>query len=224
MDLDRVYKSTDGGANWTPLSGLPTGYFRLAIAPTTPTTLYAGDTGWTYGMFKSTNGGDSWTPVDTFPVLGVNTITIDPTTPTTLYVGTVAGLFKSTNGGATWMAANSGLRPPGSNDDIRIQALVIDPTSPATLYVVSRARPDSGLFKSIDGGGNWTAIDGALSGSTYVSALVIDPTTPMTLYAGTSGLYGRYKSGGVYKSVDGGVTWTAVLTGQSTVGPPLNPF
>jgi hypothetical protein len=53
---------------------------------------------------------------------------------------------------------------------------------------------------------------------------VMQAATGMNLYAGTSGLYGRYKSGGVYKSGDGGVTWTAVLTGQSTVGPPLNPF
>ena len=66
-----------------------------------------------------------------------------------------------------------------------------------------------GVFKSTNGGGNWSAVNTGLT-DTYVHALAIDPVTPTTLYAGTEG-------GGVFKSTDGGGNWSAVNT-----GPPVN--
>ena len=61
------------------------------------------------------------------------------------------------------------------------------------------------MFKSTDGGGNWSAVNTGLT-NTDVRALAIDPATPATLYAGTYG-------GGVFKSMNGGGNWTAVNTG-----------
>src|SRR5258708_25417802 len=148
------------------------------------------------------NRGDSWTPVNTGLGGGgrIFTITIDPSAPTTLYAGTFSGLFKSTNGGANWTAANSGL-PPGQPD---IGALVIDPSNSAILYesihFLNGPAP-SGLFKSTDGAGSWTAMDGDLS-YTSVFALVIDPTTPTTLYAGTGGRTDRFTSARVLPHTD----------------------
>ncbi len=222
-----VFKSTNAGDSWTALtSGLTNvNICALAIDPSTPTTLYAGgDDQGSPRVFKSTNGGDSWTPVNTGlgGASGISIITIDPTAPTTLYAGTFSGLFKSTNGGANWTAANRGL-PPGQP---HIGALVIDPSNSAILYesihFLNGPAP-FGLFKSTDGAGSWTAMDGDLS-YTSVFALVIDPKTPTSLYAGTGGTSGRFNSGGVFKSTDGGNSWTAVLTGQSTIGPPLKRF
>ena len=79
-----------------------------------------------------------------------------------------------------------------------IFALAIDPTTPATLY----AGTTGGLFKSLDAGANWSAVNSGLT-NTFVLDLAIDPTTPATLYAGTNG-------GGVFKSLNAGANWSAV--------------
>ncbi|MFA5873549.1 MAG: hypothetical protein WC832_06260, partial [Anaerolineales bacterium] len=71
---------------------------------------------------------------------------------------------------------NSGLT------DTHVRALAIDPTTPSTLY----AGTYGGVFKSTNGGGNWSALNTGLT-NTDVYALAIDPTTPSTLYAGTHG-------------------------------------
>ena len=83
-------------------------------------------------------------------------------------------MFKSTNGGGNWI--NTGLT------DTSVYALAIDPKTPATLY----AGTDGGVFKSTDGGMNWSAVNTGLT-ATGVHALAIDPQTPTTLYAGTYG-------------------------------------
>ena len=80
-----------------------------------------------------------------------------------------------------------------------IYALVIDPLTPATIY----AGASGGIFKSTNGGGDWSAVNTGLT-ATYVLSLAIDPLTPATLYAGSDA--------GVFKSTDGGGNWSLVLT------------
>ena len=63
-----------------------------------------------------------------------------------------------------------------------VNALALDPVTPTTLY----AGTGGGVFKSTDGGANWSAVNSGLT-STCVFALAIDPATPTTLYAGTGG-------------------------------------
>src|SRR3989449_2929397 len=90
-----------------------------------------------------------------------------------------------------------------------INALAIDPQTPTTLYAGTSGH---GVFKSTDGGGNWSAVNTGLTtpcGAIWVNALAIDPQTPTTLYASSSG-------GGVFKSTDGGGNWSAVNTGLDT--------
>src|SRR5207249_11895111 len=90
-----------------------------------------------------------------------------------------------------------------------IKALAIAPQTPTTLYAGTSGH---GVFKSADGGGNWSAVNTGLTtpyGAIWVNALAIDPQTPTTLYAASSG-------GGVFKSTDGGGTWSAVNTGLDT--------
>ena len=79
--------------------------------------------------------------------------------------------------------------PEGGN----VSALAIDPATPATLY----AGTSGGVFKSTDGGANWSAVNTGLT-ATNIQALAIDPATPTTLYAGTWG-------GGVFSIQQGGV-------------------
>src|SRR3989442_497617 len=77
-----------------------------------------------------------------------------------------------------------------------IAALAIDPKTPTTVYA---GTSDRGVFKSIDGGANWSATGLA---NIYVSALAIDSQAPSVVYAGTDG------GAGVFKRPDGGGTWT----------------
>src|SRR5439155_25006399 len=83
-----------------------------------------------------------------------------------------------------------------------IPALAIDPVTPGTLY----ARAGGGVFKSVNAGESWSAVNTGLSDQ-FVLVLAIDPQTPATVYAGT------YR--GVFKSINGGGRWSAVNTGLS---------
>ena len=161
----------------------------LVIAPTAPTTLYAGSTA---GVLRSTNGGTTWSVV--ISVAGP-ALAIDPITPTTVYANAFgSGVFKSTDGGTTWSGVNTGL--PG----VPVLALAINPLTPTTLYAGTNG---SGVFKSTDGGSSWSAMNTGLpDGFPIVSVLAIDPITPTTVYAG---------AGSAFKSTDGGSTWNAVL-------------
>jgi cysteine-rich repeat protein len=202
----RVFKSLDGGDSWSAInSGLTDWYVTaLAIAPTTPATLYVGSSsacgpgceGNQGGVFRSLNGGSSWSAVNAgLTDTNVNALAIDPTTPTTLYAGTYSGgVFRSLNGGSSWSAVNAGLTSTS------VLALAIDPATPTTLY----AGTYDGVFKSLNAGSSWSVVNTGLT-STSVLALAIDPATPTTLYAGTGG--------GVFKSLNAGSSWSAVNTG-----------
>lgn len=177
----------------------------FAVDPLTSTTLYAGTFG---GVFKSADGGATWNPsglVNSY----ISALAIDPLMPTTLYAGTSEAIgsrgavYKSTDGGATWSAI--GLT------GLSVFSLAIDPLTPATLY----AGTDGAVHRSTDGGAQWNATSGLIG---RVSSLVIDRLTPTTLYAGTnaSPLFYAFLtppvwSGGVYKSTDGGMSWSPVV-------------
>ena len=188
------------GVNVWTTNGPEGGDIRaLAIDPSSPATLYAATS--SGGVFKSINGGGRWAPMNagltnTF----VGSLVIDPSTPRTLYAGTTeGGVFKSTNGGESWTA--TGLA------SAIVSALAIDPSSPATIYAGTEG---GGVFKSINGGGSWAAINSGLTNPGYIGvyALAIDPATPATLYAGTCGYENE---GGLFKSTNGGGSWTAIF-------------
>jgi len=201
----------------------------IAIDPKTPTTLYVGTPG--AGLFKSTDGGTQWTAkgegltdASIYAIASINTIAIDPLTPTTLYIGTDAGVFKSVDAGETWIAVYTGFLPfPVEPSFAPITALAIDPQTPTTLYAGGGGSAQFGstggnLIKSTDGGGNWTKIENGLSDAETmirVAAFAIDPLTPTTLYVAIN----RIEAGGgpfpphpvphgLFKSVDGGESWT----------------
>ena len=235
-----VLKSTDGAASWHAVSipgpvqpgvtRLPIRYITvLTLDSQTPTTVYAGGESSsdnivsTSYVFKSTDGGESWQSFkisDTGATL--RKVRIDPQSASTLYaVNIEAGIFKSTDGGENWRPIIKGL-PLEENcylptPCLYVHDLAVDPRTPTTLYAAKFA----GVFKSTDGGANWSPIIGGLT-NLKVFALAIDPKTPTTIYAGTNG-------GGVFKSTNGGGTWTPLNSGliNLSVGrlliDPLNP-
>ena len=130
--LGGVYKSEDGGTTWRYLRGSREleGRF-LAIAPTTPATLYFYGAG---GVYKSADGGATWRAVNRGLELGemnsVSALSIDPTNSRVVFAGTDTGVYKSTDGGESWRKAE-GYFP-------EINALSIDPTNSQVIVAGTR--------------------------------------------------------------------------------------
>jgi photosystem II stability/assembly factor-like uncharacterized protein len=187
----------------------------IAINPYNPNVIFIGTAGG--GVWRTSDGGVNWEPIfDRQLSLGVGepgALAIDPNNTNTVYVGTSArvtrqpqaGLFKSTDGGASWKRLGSGY-PSGNTGNASqflsqsINVIIIDPANSDILYLGSSSR----LFRSIDGGLNWTA---GVNGGGDARSLVLDassPTASRILYAGLSGR-------GVFRSNDGGQSWTQIL-------------
>ncbi len=194
-----IWKSTDSGTTWTPLSDyLPQiGVSGIAIDPTNSDIIYiatgdddAGDS-YSIGVLKSIDGGITWNPTGLQFFSSGNTsneIYIHPTNPNILWVATSQGLYKTTNGGTTWLNKLSG----------DIKDLKLKPNNPDIIYATST----SSFYKSIDGGENFTQISNGLPA--FSNRLLIDVTPAnenlvLALSTDGSGLFQ-----GVYKSTDSG--------------------
>jgi photosystem II stability/assembly factor-like uncharacterized protein len=190
-----IFKSSDCGDTWTALAGIPVTDQPLVIDPENPAILYA-VTG--SGIFRSTDGGTTWMQSNTgLSSISVGTLVVDPLNRRTVYAGSDSGLFKSTNGGNTWVLKRSG----------PITDLVIDPADPETLYEC-----DGGVDKSSDGGETWQ--DLPISRSGIVTVLAVDPHNPKTVWFGSYDITGGpYLPMGVYRSSDGGETWSPANNG-----------
>ena len=145
----RLFKSTDGGANWNDAgSGLPGSVFGLAIDPQNPRILYA----WAGTLFKSTDGAQSWSEL--LPQANISLLLFDPQNSSTLYGASSSGVIKSTDGGAHWTGANSGLEGMG------VYALALSSEDPTVLYAGAFNRSGGnagGLLRSTDAGATWIA-------------------------------------------------------------------
>ena len=183
---------------WTSLG--PDGGYVLAIAinPQDSNTLYSATNS---GISKTTNGGKSWNPTlnSGLPTLSVSNIVIDMQHPSTLYASATVGIFKSTDAGASWNSASSGLPVYGPGTYGYVSALAISPQDPNTLYA-GLLSDTPGVFKSTDGGANWTGITAGLPA--YISILVADAKIQGTVYAIAS------DQNGIFKTTNGGLSWT----------------
>ena len=153
-----------------------------------------------------------------------------PDQPGIFYVGQVnGGVWKTTDYGRTW-------RPIFDNEDTQsIGAIAVAPSNSSIVYVASGEglhRPDlsvgDGIYRSLDGGKTWTHL--GLREGQQIPALVVDPTNPDRLYAAVLGHpYGPNAERGIYRSEDGGKSWTKVLYkdentgGSDVVLDPKNP-
>ncbi len=181
------------------------------------------------GVWKTTNHGTSFTPIfDGQGSYSIGCISLDPNNATTVWVGSgennnqrsVAygdGVYKSVDGGRSWK--NMGLK-----DSEHIAEIIVDPTDANVVYVAAygpvwREGGDRGVYKSTDGGATWTCIK-AVSQYTGCNDLVMDPRNPKVLYAAFHQRMRKvhtYIGGGpesaLYKSTDGGTTWTKLEGG-----------
>ncbi len=142
----------------------------------------------------------------------VDDLAIVESDPRVMYVGAAAGgVFKTVNGGATWKAIFEDQPNPSIGD------LALAPSNPSIIYV-GTGEPNNrqssswgdGVYKSMDGGVTWTHL--GLNATYHIGRIVVHPTDPNIVYVAAQGdLWGPNKERGVYKSMDGGATWTQTL-------------
>jgi len=186
----------------------------------------------TGGVWKSLNRGVTWRPIfEREATASIGDVAVAPSNPTIVWVGTGesnlfrasmsgTGVYKSINAGRTWQ--HMGLTDTGT-----IGRVIVHPTRPNVVYVAASGHewtPNEilGVFKTTDGGKSWTKVL-YRSPNTGAVDLVMDPADPDTLYAGMWQRVRRkwsdprvepnYTEGGVWKTTDGGATWTPANTG-----------
>lgn len=151
----RVWYSTNGGATWTPASGITSGRVELAYAPSAPSIVYASVNAASGSIYSSTNGGQSYALVSTGSnYLGTqgwydNIIWVDPTNPNTLIVGGI-DLWRSTNGGNTLTRISQWQSAPTFSAHADHHAIVNDPNFNGASNKTVFFGNDGGLYKTSD--------------------------------------------------------------------------
>ncbi|MBZ5637409.1 MAG: Ig-like domain-containing protein [Acidobacteriia bacterium] len=232
-----VWKTTDHGESWTPLTdgqaSLATG--ALAIDPRDAEIVYAGtgesnlsgDSYYGAGILKSTNGGTTWALVgqETFGGTSVSRIIVHPSDSSVLWAANTdgsGGFIPSVpprptgwNPWGVWKSADGGLswnRVLGNvqtgTETTETNDLAIDPDDPDTLIA---GVYNAGVWKSTDGGSTWTQKTAGLPLSSAMGrvALAIDPAESETVYAVFESITDQRQLG-AYRSDDGGETWTSL--------------
>jgi len=236
-----VWKSTDTGRTWQPIfDSQPTGSIgALALAPSNPNIIYVGsgeglqrpDLSVGDGIYKSIDAGRTWTHLGLRDGQQIAALIVDPRDPDRIFAAVLGhpygpnperGVFRSTNGGATWQKVLYKDENTGAID------LAFDPSNARNVYAVLWAArqgpwengawngPQSGLFKSTDGGDTWQQLTGGLP--TYADGLGrigigIAPSNPRRMYALVDA-----KTSALYRSDDAGSTWTRVNTEERITG------
>ena len=142
----------------------------------------------------------------------VTSIDVVHSNPDIMYSGTASGgLWKSTSGGIKW-------NPIFENEvTASIGAIAIQQSNPSVIWVgTGEGNPRNslnggfGIYKSLDGGKNWLLM--GLEKTRHIHRVIIDPTNPDIVYAAAIGSpWGEHKERGVYKTINGGKTWTKIL-------------
>lgn len=200
----------------------------VAGVPDQPLTFYMGASGG--GLWKTQNAGISWLNVSDkyFATPSIGSIRVADSDPNIVYVGTGSdgirsnvilgkGVYKSVDAGKTWSFV--GLPNAG-----QIGSLIIHPRNPDVVLVAAAGNPftpnhDRGVYRTTDGGKSWTQVL-FVSDSTGAADLEFAPDDPQTVYATMwrgerlpwTIISGAHE-GGVYKSTDGGGTWTKLGNG-----------
>lgn len=158
----------------------------------------------------------------------VSALAIDPANTKIIYMGGAeGGIWKSINGGITW-------KPLGDSQvSLAIGAIAIDPNNSNTIYAATGEENfsidsyyGSGILKSTDGGASWTHLPGSFAGGScggdWIGGIAVQPgNSKVVLAAVESCAYGQ---AGIYRSANGGQTWTAVYVPTNAWTPGTSVF
>ncbi len=223
-----VWKTTDAGANWTPIFDKESiaSIGAIAVAPSDHNVVYVGsgeaairgNISYGNGVYKSLDGGKTWRNIGLKDTRHIGAVIVHPRDPNIVFVAALGhaygpnaerGLFRTTDGGATWQKVLYKDTKTGAID------VVFDPSNPNTLFAslweayrtpwsLSSGGPGSGLYKSTDGGNTWTRLEGhglpsGIMGRIGVSVSGADSNRVYAMI--------ESKQGGLYRSDDGGDSW-----------------
>lgn len=228
-----VWKTTDGGTSWNNVSDkffTTASVGAVAISPSNPDIVYAGtgerdirgNISHGDGVYRTSDAGKTWQHIGLEDTQNISRIAIDPKNPDTVFVAALGhvygrnldrGVFKSTDGGKHWQKVLFVSDNSGAVD------LCMDPSDPNTLYAatweawrnpyhLNSGGPGSKLFKTTDGGGNWTDLSqnrGMPKGVLGKIGITVSPANPRRLYANIEA-----EKGGIFRSNDAGATWELV--------------
>jgi photosystem II stability/assembly factor-like uncharacterized protein len=199
----------------------------FAVVEANPAVFYVGTA--SGGILKTTNYGTTFEPVfDDQLVSTIGDLALAPSDPQVLYVGTGEpnnrqssswgnGVYRTLDGGKTWQHL-------GLADTHHIGRVLVHPRDPGVVYVAALGRlwgpsRERGLYKTTDGGKAWTNTKLVDEDTGFVD-VAMDPESPETLYAASYqrrrtpfGFGGGGPGSGIWKTVDGGATWTKLAKG-----------
>jgi photosystem II stability/assembly factor-like uncharacterized protein len=205
-----VWKTTDGGVNWTILTdNLPTlACGDIVVDQLNPNVLYLGtgelnyssDSQYGNGIYKSTDAGATWFQVATVSQVGnrCSYMAIDPTNSNIVYMGGNSGIYKSTNAGINWTNMAG-----GSN----VNCIIINPSNTQIIYITNGGTNAGQVLKSINGGTTWTTLAGGLPTTMGRIQLAMAKSNVNTIYASIAASSGGALLG-LYRTTDAGTTWT----------------
>ncbi|MDA9858781.1 hypothetical protein N9D23_11735 [Rubripirellula sp.] len=240
-----VWKTEDAGQYWVPITDgqINVGSIgAIAVARSNPDVIYIGTgepqlrdcVSWGDGVYKSTDGGETWKHIGLENTRNISRVRVHPENPDLVYVAAIGnpfgpseerGVYRSEDGGATWKKVLFKHEQAGVID------LVMCDHDPNTLYAstfealrrtwgLKAGGPNSGIFKSTDGGDNWTEITrnpGLPSDNLGRIGLAHSKDKPNRI----SALIDSKEKNGLYQSEDGGKTWKWVT---AHVGITQRPF
>ena len=229
-----VWKTDDAGRTWEPIfDGQDTGSIgALAVAPSNANVIYAGsgegrqrpDLAIGDGIYKSTDAGASWTHLGLRDGQQIPAIAVDPRDANRLYVAVLGhpygpnaqrGIYRSTDGGATFE------RVLYKDENAGAFSVAIDPHHPDTVYATLWAArqapweigssfeiPQSGLYKSTDGGTTWKELTTGLPSKFGRASVAVAPSDSNVVYLYADSYADGGDGGSLYRSDDGGAHFT----------------
>jgi photosystem II stability/assembly factor-like uncharacterized protein len=224
-----LWKTRNAGTTWTPLFDDQPSYSigTVTLDPSNPEVVWVGTgenvsgrhVGWGDGVYRSLDGGRSWDRVGLEESQHIGKILVDPRDGNVVYVaaegplwsaGGERGVYKTTDGGETWRAVLE------IDENTGVTDLEFDPTNPDLIYAAGYQRrrhvwaflgggPESGIFKSTDGGESWRKIGTGLpKGDVGKIGLAVTPADPTLVYAT---IEADREERGFYRSQDKGESW-----------------
>ncbi|MBT8256551.1 MAG: HYR domain-containing protein, partial [Bacteroidia bacterium] len=219
MPAGGLWRTTDGGTSWTPLTDTlaSIGVSGIAVDHSNANTIYIltgdGDGANTYsiGVMKSTDGGTTWNTTGlSWNVTNFNRgykLLMHPTNSSIMFVATSAGILRTTDGWNSWNTAAAG--------DFR--DIEFNPGNTAIMYATTA----SSFFRSTNTGVSWATINNGLPSGEDRSEIAVSPANSNFVYY-LAGPAGTNSFTGLYRSTDMGVNFSTMATTPNILGYQTN--